>query len=405
MPKVNLTKSAVDKIHFPNAGQVLFYDETLKGFGLRVGKQAKAYFAERRVQGRTVRVTIGPHGPITCDQARKKAQRILGEMVGGSNPNTQKKAERDKGVTLQSAFEDFLKTRSLKDRTVQDYRRAMEIALSDWKAKRIIDITRDMVASRHRKLGDKIGKAQANQVMRFLRSLMNYCAGAYEDSKGEPLVKFNPVARLSQTGQWFRVPRRQTEIKKHEFPKWYKAVGEIQSDMVRDYLHLLLFSGLRKSEGLNLKKDDIDLKDKTFVIQDPKNSKPLILPLPKYLFKIIEARIKRKNESEYIFPGSGGTGHLVEPKKSIAKVIEKSKVQFCLHDLRRFFITTAESLDISSFAIKRLVNHAIDAGNVTDGYVTHDVDRLRKPMQQIEDRILKLAKASEPAKIVQLNVN
>jgi len=75
MPRVNLTKSAVEKIPFRDVGQVLYYDESLKGFGVRVGKQAKAYFAERRVQGRTVRATIGPHGPITCDQARKKAQK------------------------------------------------------------------------------------------------------------------------------------------------------------------------------------------------------------------------------------------------------------------------------------------------------------------------------------------
>ncbi len=329
---------------------------------------------------------------------------MTGIPTDAHNPNTQKKAERQKGITLQHAFGDYLETRSLKPRTIEDYRRAMEVSLFDWKGKRVVDITRDMVVRRHKKLGDKIGKAQANQVMRFLRSLMNYCAGAYEDSNGDPLIKYNPVARLSKIKAWYKVPRRQTEIKGHELAAWYKAVEELRSEGVKDYLLLLLFSGLRKSEGLKLKKADIDLKDRTFVIHDPKNSQPLKLPLPKYLFKILERRVKRDDVSDFVFPGPGATGHLMEPKKSIARVIEQSKVQFCLHDLRRFFITTAEGLDISSFAIKRLVNHAIDAGNVTDGYISRDVERLRKPMQKIEDHILRLAKTQAPAKIVKLNV-
>jgi len=403
MPKMKLTKSAIDRLSYTTEGQVLYYDEGLRGFGLRVGKQSKTYFVEKRVRGRTTRVTVGVHGPITCDQARRRGQGLLAEMTGGNNPNTQKKAERQKGITLQQAFGDYLETRSLKPRTIEDYRRAMDVSLFDWKGKRVVDITPDMVIRRHKNLGGKIGKAQANQVMRFLRSLMNYCAGAYEDSKGHPLIKYNPVTRLSKIKAWYKVPRRQTEIKSHELAAWYEAVEKLRSETVRDYLYLLLFSGLRKSEGLRLKKADIDLKDRTFVIHDPKNSQPLKLPVPKQLFKILERRIKRDDGSDFVFPGPGATGHLMEPKKSIAKVIEQSKVQFCLHDLRRFFITQAEGLDVSSFALKRLVNHSVDTGDVTAGYISRDVERLRRPMQKIEDHILRLTKTPPPAKIVKLN--
>ena len=59
-----------------------------------------------------------------------------------------------------------------------------------------------------------------------------------------------------------------------------------------------------------------------------------------------------------------------------------------LHDLRRTFITIAESLDISSYAVKRLVNHSM-ANDVTAGYIVWDVERIRKPMQQITDYIKK----------------
>jgi integrase len=48
------------------------------------------------------------------------------------------------------------------------------------------------------------------------------------------------------------------------------------------------------------------------------------------------------------------------------KVAELSGVPFTIHDLRRTFITIAESLDIPAYALKRLLNHA------TTNFVTAD---------------------------------
>ncbi len=51
-------------------------------------------------------------------------------------------------------------------------------------------------------------------------------------------------------------------------------------------------------------------------------------------------------------------------------------MKFSLHDLRRTFITVAESLDIPAYALKRLLNHRAD-GDVTGGYIVMNADRLR----------------------------
>jgi len=63
-----------------------------------------------------------------------------------------------------------------------------------------------------------------------------------------------------------------------------------------------------------------------------------------------------------------------------------SGVECTLHDLRRTFITIAESLDIPGYALKRLLNHK-DPNDVTAGYIVSDVGRLRGPMQKITDFI------------------
>ena len=336
----------------------------------------------------------------------------------------EERAAETEAVTLQEAFTAYLETRTLKETTIRDYRRAMRVAFPDWATRRVINITRDSVAQRHQKLKadgvknflakckrkkrtptakeqERTGSAQANQAMRFLRSLLNFCAGYYEDAKGGPLIKFNPVQRLSQTRQWYKVQRKQTIIKPHQLPAWFRVVMNLKNEMARDYLLLLLLTGCRKTEALTLEVSQIDLQAKTLAFMDPKNSEPLILPLPKYLLKALKARIEKLGKSKYLFPGRGKEGRLADPYRQIQKVIKESKVQFTLHDLRRVFITTADSLDLSIFAVKRLVNHSMGS-DVTSGYVVSDVERLREPAQRIENKILMMAGALEKGKIVPL---
>lgn len=132
-----------------------------------------------------------------------------------------------------------------------------------------------MIAKRHAKMGET-STAQANLTMRFVRALFNFAAGQYEDSKGQSLIIENPVKRLSQTRVWYRVARKQTVIKPHELAPWHKAVMNLQDDshirtreMVRDYLLLVLFTGLRKEEAAQLTLNNVDLKAKTLTVRAP----------------------------------------------------------------------------------------------------------------------------------------
>ena len=99
-------------------------------------------------------------------------------------------------------------------------------------------------------------------------------------------------------------------------------------------------------------------------------------------------RHKEKADSPFVFPGDGVKGYLNEPRKQMNKVIEESGIAFTLHDLRRTFITVAESLDISAYALKRLANHKM-ANDVTAGYIISDVERLREPMQRVTDFLIR----------------
>ncbi len=63
-----------------------------------------------------------------------------------------------------------------------------------------------------------------------------------------------------------------------------------------------------------------------------------------------------------------GTGYIstCESHKQIIKGIQKSSIPFTWHHLHRTFRTTAESLDIPAYAVKRLTNHKMNH-DVTTG--------------------------------------
>ncbi|MEO6563433.1 MAG: integrase family protein [Nitrosospira sp.] len=393
MPK--LTKSVVDALPYPETGQTFYRDSEIKGFGLRVGTASKVYIAEGKVNNKTVRVTIGRHGIFTAEQARQQAKNILGMVARGINPNDVDKAKRARGVTLSEVFQAYLKARSsLKPRTIYDYKRLMGTYLADWQNKPLIDISKDMIERKHRELGER-SPAQANLTMRFVRALFNFALGQYEDSAGNPIIADNPIKRLSQTRSWYRVDRRHTVIKAHDLPVWFKAVNNLTNDpvgpnreLIRDYLLLLLFTGLRREEGLSLTWQQVDLKAKTLTLPDPKNRQPHVLPLSDFLYRMLARRYAETGKlSSFVFPGDGIKGYLNEPAKQMKRVTAESGVTFTLHDLRRTFITVAESLDISAYAVKRLANHKM-VNDVTAGYIIGDVERLRAPMQRITDFLI-----------------
>jgi integrase len=138
------------------------------------------------------------------------------------------------------------------------------------------------------------------------------------------------------------------------------------------------------------------------------------MPMSNYLYGLFQ-RLQKLKTNEYVFPGAGKAGHLVEPRKQIDFITRHTTlilngvanqdeldikiakdpdsiqqgISFMLHDLRRTFITIAESLDIPYAALKRLLNH-IDGNDVTGGYLQITTDRLREPMERISTKLMEL---------------
>jgi integrase len=394
---VKLTQSVVERAPIPPAGQAIYRDSELKGFGLRVTSGgARTYVVEKRISGRVRRVKIGRADALKAEKARRLAQEFLGIVAGGRDPIAEKAAVKARTITLGEALDSYLVARGdkLKPRTREQYRDVITtrrkdgspLAFADWRNKRIADITAELVQRRHRELSDGHGPAWANLAMRVLRLLINYASMRSDDGSGKPLIATNPVSRLGQARLWNDVGRRETILRIEDMPAWHEGLTAI-SEIGRDYLLFVLLTGLRRREATALKWADVDInKTRTLTVQTTKNSRAHVLPLSRQLLDIL-ARRRATTDGPFVFPGRKAGTCVAEVKTLTQAVAKACGVRTSVHDLRRTFATTAERLDISSYAVKRLLNHTT-GNDVTAGYIVTDVERLRRPMQAISDFLL-----------------
>lgn len=297
--RIRFTKTSVERLPFSESGQEWYLDETLPGFGLCVGKKTKTYFAEGSIKGKSIRLTVGRAHLFSADKARKEAKHLLGQMANGIDPRHIKA----KDITLQAVFDDYLKARkTLRPKTIYGYKSIMKSHFSDWLKRPVYEISRKMVEKRHIKLKekpgkrpDKVGNATADGAMVVLRAILNFACD-------EGYITDNPV-KLKK--RWYGVQPRTNYIKKNELPAWFKAVMALDNPTGRDYLLFLLLTGMRRNEAATLKWSDIDFADRTLMVRNTKNKKPLTLPLSDFLFHMLRNRQNNYYENDYVFPGSG----------------------------------------------------------------------------------------------------
>lgn len=403
--KISFSKTVLDNLPAQDR-RYFVYDSKVPGLAVLVAPTgAKSFYLYRWVKGKPERKRLGGYPEMTPDVARKQAQVLNGIIATGGDLNPETPEQRH--VRLREAFEDYLGAKgNLKDSTRQNYRDVLRLYLSDWQERKLDEITQDDVLDRHRVLIAANGGARANLAIRVLGAIFNFAADQYLDADRKPLYSHNPVRRLNRLEVWARVERRQTVVRPAQLKAWWAGVQTLDPTG-RDYLLLLLLTGLRREEGAGLRWENIDLDERTLTVKDTKNHVDHTLPMGDYLTAMLARRKAYVGDtSAFVFPGGNSRrsgGHISSPQYYYEKASVASGVQFTVHDLRRTFITTAESLDIPAYSLKRLLNHRIH-NDVTQGYIVLDVERLRSPMQKIETFLLRAMGIEQTAPVVTLKM-
>jgi len=387
--RIKLTDIRVKKLSLQPEKQKLYWDLDLMGFGLRVSKTSKSFFCESRVNKKTIRITIGKFPIVSTLQARNVARTKLADMTLGVDPREKDEESGRSIVTFGEVIEEFYKTRNLKPSTLKGYRQVLNKTYGEWHHLSVDQIAKDMIEQKHKELTNAGKLSYANLCARTIRSVLNFAMAKYDNKQGESVMTINPVDRISQAKLWNRNKRRKGHLKPYILGRWFEEVNKISNIHVRDFLIFTLLTGARKSEGSSLMWKDVSFDNRSFTIRDPKNGVDVECPVSDQLFDILINRHSNR-QNDFVFPSSRSkSGHIEEPKKIIKAVGESIDYHFTTHDLRRTYITFAESLDISQYAVKALINHKLSDSDVTAGYIQISIERLREPMHKISDYIIR----------------
>ena len=111
----------------------------------------------------------------------------------------------------------------------------------------------------------------------------------------------------------------------------------------------------------------------------------------------MKARRKLLGKDEvFVFPGSGATGHLVEPKKAWGKLLERANItNLRIHDLRRTMGSWQAKTGASLSIIGKSLNHK--STQTIAIYARLDMDPVRDSMNTATEAMLKAGKAKPKA--------
>jgi len=410
-----LTKTFIDKVQPPAEGYAMHWDDSLKGYGLRVTAAGKRVFvAQGRVLGKAVCFTIGPFGEWTEFEAREKARKVLQGMREGIDPRDVKKADEATRVTLRQVADAYMgRPGKLKDSSKSEIERHVTTTFEAWQHKPIAGITEDDCRKRYNEILTKglRGKApapgQAVQAFSVLRALINFAGRRYKRADGTPLILHNPVAVLKD--DWVTLPERKTRIPESKIGPVWSALQQWRDQAYNrdtlasiDLVIFLVLTGARIGEAAALTWDRINLDEGWWHLPDPKNRNPVWLPLSTQAVQLLTTR-QRVEGSPFVFSSWGKAGHIKDPRDTMKKVSEVAGTKITPHDLRRTFTTFGvANCGVDLHKIELLTNH-VPRGVTAKHYLeTSHLQYLKPEVQRIADWIEQQAAKANGANVVPL---
>ena len=375
MPR--LTKQVIDETPFPSAGQVFVRDEELPGFALRVTQGRKSFILEKCIRGRMRRLTLGPYGPLTLDQARKVAAAHVWAIAQGDDP-AQVRQDRLHEPTFADLTVQYLERHAPRKRSARDDRGMLTTYLAVFRTRNLTDLTRNDVARLHAKVGET-APYRANRLVALVRKMFNLARdwGLYAVE--------NPATRI----QMFREESRDRFVQPEELPRLYQVIAEEADSSVRSVLLTALLTGARRIEMLTMQGDDVSLTRAEWRIPHTKAGRPHLLPVPHALVATLRS-LPRVDGNPYVFPGQNGTGHLQNMKRAWGRIRLAAGIQDVrFHDLRRtvgsWLAGSGESLQL----IGRILNHR-DV-STTAIYARLNLDPVRQALERNASKMLEAA--------------
>ena len=335
-----------------------------------------------RIKGRMRRYTIGRHGsPWTPETARKRANELLHEIGSGGDPIARQKADRVRGMTLAAVLDLFVEQHlsKLKPKTQVTYRSLVDVNLRPVLGTRLIsEIAAKDVNAAHTKWA-KTSRVTANNALAVLSKVMSWAEEQEYRTEGS-----NPCSKVKR----FRINGRERYLDDAEMTQLGEAMRRALHEGENAYMvaaiGVLILTGARKSEVLDLKCSEVDAVRGHGRLQDSKTGSKT-MPLNAEALAIIGS-LPRIEGNPFVFAGEKPG----DPISTVQHVWEKVRTwaklpDVRLQDLRHSFASFAGDAGGSLPMVGRILGHS--DSRTTQRYV-HFFDRTARTLAgQVGGRI------------------
>lgn len=402
-----ITKRAVDDLE-AGEGDLFLWDDKLSGFGVKVTPAgAKVYLLQYRVGGRgnpTRRYTIGKHGPLTPDQARKRAKELAGMVEAGTDP---RKAEDDARATIAEAKRQADEKARLEGELV--FEKVAALWLAEYETDhRPASVAQAQVSVRKYLLPKLRGKPMPHITKADLQGALDSVPAKQKASRQQVFayasilwrwalergdISENPVPSMAKP----KAPKARDRVLADDelVTVWHTA------DALRDpygaFFKLLILTGQRREEVAGMTWGELDRAASVWTIpaNRAKNGKAHIVPLaPSVVVELdrlaLAAQTKAKADKldgttwPKVGPVHTSYGKTAIKSYSIAKAELDSAITearkdagplpaWRVHDLRRTLATGLQRLGVRFEVTEAVLNHVSGARSGVAGiYQKHD---------------------------------
>jgi integrase len=391
MPK--LTKRTVDSAPIKRNPYFIWCSD-LPGFGVRVFPSAKrVYYADyRNKTGARKRMSIGHHGKLTTEEARKLAIVTLGDVIKGEDPALDR-ATRRKSLAVRELCDNYVAAaerglimgkRKLpkKQSTLYSDRGRIERHIKPLLGDKLV---RDLVQSdvnrfirdvtigktaRVVKTDNKRGKAVVEGGAGTAARTAGLLGGILSFAVSEGIIPFNPVRGAKRQADGSRTRRLSSE----EYKRLGKALkaanddGDIEPGL--NGIWLLALTGCRLGEIKHLKWTEVDAAGGCFRLQDSKEGAS-VRPIGKPAFEVI-AKAERRKGCVFVLPAERSDGPYGGMPRAMDRIMARSGLEdVTAHTFRHSYASIAGDLGFSDSTIETLIGHV--AGTATSKYI-HRLD-------------------------------
>jgi integrase len=351
-PSVRLSVGTVQTLTLPpGKHDYTFFDDKLKGFGLRLRESGSRTFIFQYNIGKiTRRILLGSSTAISVAQARAVAQGHYLRVKRGDDPfNDKAVAKQQAAETFKAAVDEYLEMarKTLRPRTYPDIERHLVKYAKPLHGLPLAKIGKTYIRGIVSSVSKNSGEVTGNRCRASLSAFFAW-AVAERDLDANPVIGVRRNPEKS----------RERVLLPAELRVIWNALG---NDDYADIIRLLALTGCRAAEIAGLRWSEIHGDVIILPGDRTKNHRQHTIPLSPAAYAIIARRQKREDR-EFVF-GRGQqafSGWSKCKKRLDAKIKEKNGKAlppWRQHDLRRACASGMQRLGIRVEVIERVLNH------------------------------------------------